>query len=100
MLRKDNVVLGIVLGILTPVVTFFVYYVLAVYMQFHRGLGEFIQILKANPQMLPKIISICLLLNGVVFYLYTRQRRDLTARGIFLVTMIYAIIIILLKLLH
>jgi hypothetical protein len=100
MLKKDNLVLGIVLGLLTPFVIFFIYYFLAVYMPYHRGLNEFIQILTGNRQMLPKIISICLLFNGGVFYLYTRQRKDLTAKGIFLVTMLYAITIILLKLLH
>jgi hypothetical protein len=40
------------------------------------------------------------LLNGLVFYLYTRKRRDITAKGIFLVTMLYAITILLLKLVH
>jgi len=44
--------------------------------------------------------SICLLANGLVFYLYTRKRRDLTARGIFLITMLYAIVILLLKIIH
>lgn len=100
MLKKDNLVLGIVLGVLTPVITFFIYYLLAVYMPYHRGFNEFMQILVNNRQMLPKVISICLLLNGGVFYLYTRQRKDVTAKGIFLVTMLYAITIIILKLLH
>ncbi|WP_143056490.1 hypothetical protein [Chitinophaga sp. YR573] len=100
MLKKDHLGLGIVLGLLTPFVTFFIYYLLAVYMPYHRGLSEFVQILLSNRQMLPKIISICLLFNGAVFYIYTRQRKDLTAKGIFLVTMLYAITIILLKLLH
>jgi hypothetical protein len=56
--------------------------------------------LRQNRHLLPKLISICLLANGVVFYLYTRKRRDLTARGIFLVTMLYAIVILLLKIIH
>jgi hypothetical protein len=43
------------------------------------------------------VISICLLANGIVFYLYTRKRLDLTARGIFLITLLYAIVILLLK---
>jgi hypothetical protein len=100
MLKKDNLVLGIVLGLLTPVVTFFIYYLVIIYMPYHRPLVEFVEVLIGNRQMLPKIISICLLLNGAVFYLYTRQRRDVTAKGIFLVTMLYAITIIMLKLLH
>ena len=100
MLKKDNLVFGIVLGLLTPVITFFLYFLFAVYLPYQRGLNEFVQILLNNRQMLPKVISICLLLNGAVFYLYTRQRKDITAKGIFLVTMLYAITIIVLKLLH
>jgi len=99
MLKKDNLPLGIVLGLLTPVAGFFLYYLLIFFKQ-HIGLGEFINILSTNRQMIPKVISICLLLKGLVFYLYTRKRRDITAKGIFLVTMLYAITILLLKLIH
>jgi hypothetical protein len=99
MFKKDNLPLGIVLGLLTPVVGFFLYYLL-VFLPKHIGLGEFITVLSANRQMLPKVISICLVLNGLVFYLYTQKRRDVTAKGIFLVTMLYAITILLLKLIH
>jgi hypothetical protein len=100
MLRKDNLPLGIILGVLTPVIAFFLYYVFFVLMPRHISLGEFFMLLGDNKQMQPKLISICLLLNGVVFYLFTRVRRDVTAKGIFLVTMLYAILIILLKILH
>lgn len=99
MFKKDNLPLGIALGLLTPVVAFFVYYLLLALPK-HVGLGEFMNLLVTNRQMIPKIISICLLANGLVFYLYTRQRKDVTAKGIFLVTMLYAITILLLKLIH
>lgn len=99
MLKRDNLPLGIVLGMFTPVLAFFLYYLL-MFMPKHVSLDEFISIIVGNRQMLPKLISICLLLNGLVFYLYTRTRKDITAKGIFLVTMLYAITIIFLKLLH
>jgi hypothetical protein len=100
MLKKDNLPLGIVLGLVTPIVTFLLYYALVIVPNQHIGLTDFITVLAANRQMLSKMISICLLLNGVVFYLYTRQRRDTTAKGIFLVTMLYALVIIILKIMH
>lgn len=99
MFKKDNLPLGIVLGLLTPVVGFFLYYLL-VFFPRHIGLGQFFDVLVSNRQMIPKVISICLVLNGLIFYLYTQKRRDITAKGIFLVTMLYAITILLLKLLH
>lgn len=100
MLKRDNLLLGVILGLFTPVLAFFLYYLLVYLPKYHKSLAEFIDILGDNRQALPKLISVCLLLNGLVFYFYTRSRKDITAKGIFLVTMLYAITIILLKILH
>ncbi|MBC9913562.1 hypothetical protein [Chitinophaga varians] len=100
MLKKDNLSLGIVLGLLTPLVAFFLYYFFLIRPHNNIGLGQFLNIMKDNRQMIPKIVSICLLLNGLVFFLYTRTRKDITAKGIFLMTMLYAIAILLLKLIR
>jgi hypothetical protein len=100
MLKRDNLLLGIILGLFTPVLAFFLYYLLGFMPKHNESLAEFIHLIKQNRQTLPKLISICLLLNGLVFYFYTRSRKDVTAKGIFLVTMLYAITIIFLKVLH
>ncbi|GEP91044.1 hypothetical protein SAMN05660909_03246 [Chitinophaga terrae (ex Kim and Jung 2007)] len=100
MLKKDNLQLGIVLGLLTPLVMFLGYYYFVIKPHNNVSFVQFLGILKDNRQMIPKLVSICLLLNGVVFYLYTRERLDVTAKGIFLVTMLYAICILLLKLIN
>jgi hypothetical protein len=101
MLRKDNLPFGIVLGVFTPVLAFFLYFLFFVMMAKHIGLNEFLSYVSNNRQLLPKLISICLLLNGVVFYVYTSVVKNyVTAKGIFLVTMIYAMVILLLKILH
>lgn len=94
--KQDKLSLGMLLGLLTPAVAFFIYYLL-VFMPRDLSVGDFLVMLKNNKHLIPKVISICLLANGIVFYLYTRVRRDLTARGIFLMTMLYAIVILLLK---
>jgi len=100
MLKKDNLPLGILLGFLTPLVAFFLYYFFVIRPHNNVGLGQFLGILKDNRQMIPKLTSICLLLNGLVFFLYTRKRLDITAKGVFLMTMLYAIGILLLKLIR
>ncbi|MBV8255809.1 MAG: hypothetical protein JO154_24655 [Chitinophaga sp.] len=99
MFKKDNLPLGIMLGLLTPVFAFFLYYLLAVRPS-HIDFFQFLSELKGNYHLIPKLTSICLLLNGLVFYLYTRVRKDVTAKGIFLVTMLYAIAILLMKLIR
>jgi hypothetical protein len=101
MFKKDNLPFGILLGFLTPLAAFFLYYFFVIRLQHSDvGLGQFLGILKDNRQMIPKLTSICLLLNGLVFFLYTRKRLDITAKGIFLMTMLYAIGILLLKLIR
>lgn len=99
MLKQDKISLGILLGLLAPVVGLLIYY-LVTFLPRDQSLSDFFSMLRQNRHLLPKLISICLLANGVVFYLYTRKRRDLTARGIFLITMLYAIVILLLKIIH
>ncbi|WP_123864642.1 hypothetical protein [Chitinophaga barathri] len=97
MLKQDKLSLGILLGLLTPIAAFLLYWLLAVYVPKDVNLPDFLIYLKNARQQIPKVISICLLANGIIFYLYTRTRLDLTARGIFLVTLLYAIVILLLK---
>lgn len=97
MLNQDKLPLGILLGFLTPLAAFLLYWLLAVYVPKDVNLADFLIYLKNARQQIPKVISICLLANGIVFYLYTRKRLDLTARGIFLITLLYAIVILLLK---
>lgn len=99
MLKQDKLSLGILLGLLAPVAALFIYYMVT-FMPRSQSLSDFFTMLKQNRHLLPKLISICLLANGVVFYLYTRKRRDQTARGIFLITMLYAIVILLLKIIR
>lgn len=99
MLKQDKLSLGILLGLLAPVAGLLIYY-LVTFLPRDQSLSDFFSMLRQNRHLLPKLISICLLANGVVFYLYTRKRRDLTARGIFLITMLYAIVILLLKIIH
>jgi len=97
MFKRDNLTLGIIVGLITPIVAFLLYYLL-VFMPKNIGLTEFLEVLKGNKHMIPKVVSICLVLNGLVFYFYTQKRKDITAKGIFLVTMLYAIAVLLLKL--
>ncbi|ATL45928.1 hypothetical protein COR50_01430 [Chitinophaga caeni] len=97
MLKKDNLTLGMILGFLTPVLAFVLYWI---YARVQKGysFSQLLDLISINHFMLlPKVMSLCLIANGLVFYLYTRKRRDITAKGIFLVTMLYAIIILLLK---
>lgn len=97
MLKQDKLSLGVLVGFLTPIAAFLLYWLLAVYLSKHINLADFLIYLKNARQQIPKVISICLLANGIVFYFYTRARLDITAKGILLITLLYAIVILLLK---
>lgn len=97
MLKKDNLRLGIALGILAPVIGMLLYYLLAFYSR-NVGLAEFLGYLKTYKSLLTAVSSISLVANAVLFTIYINSRKDKTAKGVFLATLIYGITVLLIKL--
>jgi uncharacterized membrane protein len=96
MLRKDNLQLGVILGFLAPVLGLFVYYFLAFY-SLKVTLTEFLGYLKEYKTLLTGVSSISLVANAVLFTVFINSRRDKTAKGIFLATLVYGIAVLLIK---
>ena len=95
--KQDKLSLGIILGFIAPLLAFGVYYLVFSYRS-HESFAEYVARFKYNRSLIPKVSALCLLANGVIFYFYTQSRKDITAKGIFLVTMLMAVSILLLKL--
>jgi MFS superfamily sulfate permease-like transporter len=95
-LKKDNLKLGILMGILAPFLAMLVYY----FWNFSRSLSisEYFFLLRTNKQLLTAISSISLLANAVIFTFYINTHRDQTAKGIFVATLLYGIFVLLYKL--
>ncbi|MBI1341411.1 MAG: hypothetical protein GC171_00605 [Terrimonas sp.] len=94
-LKRDNLKLGIVLGLLGPALGLVVYYFIKFpSTEFSDFLDEFIH----NNKLITGIGSLCLLANAVLFTIYINTQRDNTAKGIFLITLIYGVAILILKL--
>lgn len=94
LLKRDNLKLGLVLGLLTPLLSFVIYY----FIRFRLySFGEYLSALKDNKPLLTGITIPCLLLNIALFTIYINTHRDKTAKGIFTVTLIYAIISLFIK---
>lgn len=95
--KKDNLKLGLVLGLIGPliglVVIYFIKYSATTFSNF---LDEFFN----NNKLITSIGSLSLLANVVFFTLYVNTGRDKTAKGIFLITLIYGIGILVLKILN
>jgi hypothetical protein len=84
----------LILGLLAPLVSLVAYYLLRFRVY---SFGEYIDALSKNKPLLTGLTIPCLLLNIALFTFYINTHRDQTAKGIFTITLLYAIASILLK---
>ncbi|MDE3183214.1 MAG: hypothetical protein KGM16_07340 [Bacteroidota bacterium] len=92
--KKDNFIFGLSLGFIAPMIGFLVYKLV----KFKAlSLSEMFQWLKMNPNLITVFISVSLMANAILFTIYVNGRRDKTAKGIFIMTMIYAVIALAFK---
>lgn len=95
-LAKDNVKLGLVLGLIAPVVglLIFKFYKFTVF-----SFKEVFQYMLNEPgfRTLTVALSLSLLMNALLFTIYVNTDKDKTAKGIFITTLVYAVIILLFK---
>lgn len=97
--KRDDLRLGLIMGLLGPLIGLVVIYF--VRSDFRPlSFGEYIEYVFTNNRLITSIGSLSLLANVVLFTLYVNTHRDKTAKGIFLVTLIYGIGILVLKILN
>ncbi|HEU5365176.1 MAG TPA: hypothetical protein VFU62_06575 [Hanamia sp.] len=92
--KKDNFIFGLALGLIAPLIGFLIYKLIK-----FKGLSisEMLQWMKFNPNLITVSISVSLLANAILFTVYINGYRDKTAKGIFVMTMIYALIALAFK---
>jgi hypothetical protein len=83
-LKKDNLKLGLVLGLLGPALGLVVVY----FMKFSSF---------NDSKLITSLGALCLLANAVLFTIYINTHRDNTAKGIFATTLVYGIAILVIK---
>lgn len=81
--------IGILVGLLVPVITFFIFYK-STYS--FVGFGEYIEILMAR-SMISKVMALAAIPNLLVFYLFLMLKRDYIARGIVIATLVFAVFV-------
>jgi hypothetical protein len=92
--KKDNFIFGLALGLVAPVIGFMIF---KLYKFNGLTLSEMLQWMKFNPNLISISISVSLMANAILFTIYINGRRDKTAKGIFVLTIIYAIIAMIFK---
>jgi hypothetical protein len=95
MLKRDDIRLGLLLGFIAPIVSLGIYYLVKFYPLF--SLSDFFNFIAENRNQITAISVPCLVLNIALFTLYINSHRDRTAKGIFAITLVFAITALLLK---
>lgn len=95
-LKRDNLQLGLILGFLLPLLVFLLIYLL----RFNDAeFTEFVQTFAAQKNLITFFGVWCLVCNIALFTYYVNTNKDQTAKGIFAVTLVYGIGILLAKVL-
>ena len=84
---------GFLIGLIAPIVAFAVY--VAFFTEESDPMGIYRQVVSIGK--LTHVISLSVLINLLIFFMKIRTYRDEQARGVLFATMLYAIIIIIIK---
>jgi hypothetical protein len=95
-LKKDSILLGLILGAFAPLMGLVIFkmYKFSVF-----SFKETFQYVTVEPgfRTLTVALSLSLLLNALLFTIYINTAKDNTAKGIFITTLIYGLIVLSIK---
>jgi hypothetical protein len=95
MFKKDNLPFGIVLGAIAPLFGFLGYYFWKFYPTF--SLKDFFDLLMAQTTLISGLSTFALLINVALLTVYLNRRLDKTAKGIFAISVLYALVALAIK---
>ena len=94
--KKDNFYFGLVMGTIAPLLGLLLFK----FVKFKVfTFKEVIQFMLVEPgfRTLSVALSLSLLLNAALFTIYINSRKDYTAKGIFATTLVYGLIVLIIK---
>jgi hypothetical protein len=91
-MRRDTPIFGFFIGILLPFVGLIIMYFLWGH---HQGFGSFLKSMTHLKGMASKVLTLSILINLIPFAYCNIKRIDQTMRGIFIATMLYVLLIVL-----
>jgi hypothetical protein len=94
-LKKDNLRFGFLMGLIAPILSLVLYYFIKFYPLY--SVHEFFYMLRTNRTQVTAIAVPCLVLNIALFTYYINVHKDLTVKGIFAATVLYAILALVIK---
>lgn len=94
-LAKDNLRLGLILGLIGPLVGLVIVY----FIKFPSfSFQEFLEYFMHDNKVITNVGTFSLLANAIIFAIYVHFDKAQTFKGVFIITLFYGIGILLLKL--
>jgi hypothetical protein len=96
MFKKDNFIFGCVLGVIAPIAGLLL-------LKFYKfGMFNFKEVLEfiytqPGHGILTAGLSVALMLNAFFFTMYANAKKDETMKGLFVTTVLYGVVILLIK---
>lgn len=94
--KKDNFPLGLILGFIAPLLVMIYFKMTKFEVYSVKDTWDFL-IKEEGNRTLSALLSISLLANAVLFTIYVNRKVDKTAKGIFVTTLLYGLVILLIK---
>ena len=95
-LKKDNFLLGIVLGLIAPLMGILLFKFVKFSVFSFKETFEYM-IFEPGYKTLTVALTLSLLLNALLFTMYINSSKDKTAKGIFVLTVIYGLLVLIIK---
>jgi hypothetical protein len=93
--RLDRMWVGTLFGVVVPFLTFVIYHSVK---YGHMGIHNFVYYIRNEGTFSPRI-SLCVIMNLGLFFIFYKLKMDRSARGIILATFLYAGLVVYLKVL-
>ena len=94
--KKDNFLLGIILGLIAPLLGILLFKFVKFTIFSFKETFEYM-ILEPGYKTLTVALTLSLLLNALLFTIYMNSSKDKTAKGIFVLTVIYGLLVLIIK---
>ncbi len=93
-MKRNVAALGLALGIIMPMIGVLIMFLVKFQ---NEGFGPYVEAIFTKGKFGFMVLSLSLLLNLVPFIYFTNRRLDLSARGVLIATMLYAVLMILIR---
>lgn len=92
---KINVpIVGFIIALILPIIGIFIVYLIKFS---SSSLDTFIRVLTHNTDTAATVLSLAVLANLAPFIIFINKRMDQAAKGVFVATMLYGVLMVLLK---